>query len=427
MVQRLLVWLAASLLASAAGSPASAQAPDPALQGRAEQLVALINGEAEIETMFSADFLAQVPAPQVRAVGEALRTQYGPARALARIDATSPTTATVLIDAERATIRLNLAIQPQAPHLIQGLLVAGAEVRGDSLAAIASEIAALPGETAFAVVRLGDGAGERLVGHRAEETLAIGSTFKLWILAEISRQVSAGERRWTDVVTLDRRSLPSGQLQDWPPGSPVTIHTLAALMISISDNTATDILHGLAGRGNVERIMSTIGVAEAARNRPFLSTLEAFSLKAASDAAYAAWRAADEEERRRLLAADYEATNPAGLAPGRFGTAPNRIEVEWFASAADLVRTMDWLRRNGDETTLAILAISSGLPPPLAAELAYVGYKGGSEPGVLNLTWLVRNRSGQWHVVTGSWNDPASALAEGRFAELMRRAVQLVR
>ena len=42
----------------------------------------------------------------------------------------------------------------------------------------------------------------------------------------------------------------------------------------------------------------------------------------------------------------------------------------------------------------AILAINPGLAPAQRGGFAYVGYKGGSEPGVLNLTWLVRNRAG---------------------------------
>ena len=46
---------------------------------------------------------------------------------------------------------------------------------------------------------------------------------------------------------------------------------------------------------------------------------------------------------------------------------------------------------------------------------------------MLNLTWLVRNRAGAWHVVTGSWNNPAAPLEE---AALRRadgaRLVQLI-
>ncbi len=63
----------------------------------------------------------------------------------------------------------------------------------------------------------------------------------------------------------------------------------------------------------------------------------------------------------------------------------------------------------------------------MRGELAYVGYKGGSEPGVLNLTWLIRSRAGVWHVVTGSWNNPAAPIEDARFIALMARAVQLVR
>ena len=101
--------------------------------------------------------------------------------------------------------------------------------------------------------------------------------------------------------------------------------------------------------------------------------------------------------------------------------------VEWFASAADLARVMDWLRRNGDETTHGILAISPGMPRPAAAPYGYIGFKGGSEPGVINLTWLVRNNAGVWHAVTGSWNNPAAPVEEGRFIALIARALPLVR
>jgi hypothetical protein len=60
-------------------------------------------------------------------------------------------------------------------------------------------------------------------------------------------------------------------------------------------------------------------------------------------------------------------------------------------------------------------------------DYAYAGFKGGSEPGVINLTWLIRNRAGAWHVVTGSWNNPAAPVDEARFTGLMGRALALVR
>lgn len=63
----------------------------------------------------------------------------------------------------------------------------------------------------------------------------------------------------------------------------------------------------------------------------------------------------------------------------------------------------------------------------LPGGLAYIGYKGGSEPGVLNLTWLFRSEAGQWFVITGAWNKPAALVDEARFHGLLTRAIQLLR
>ena len=82
----------------------------------------------------------------------------------------------------------------------------------------------------------------------------MGSTFKLATLTALRRDIEKKKRAWTDVVTLrpEVRSLPSGILRDWPDGSPLTLYALAALMISKSDNTATDALIGLLGRDAIE-------------------------------------------------------------------------------------------------------------------------------------------------------------------------------
>jgi len=417
----LLVFLCLALPAAAA-----AQAPGAALRSRAEQVVALLRGEGDPNAMFTPAFLAQVPAAQVRAVAAQLGSQYGAVRGLDRLEAASPQAGLMHVGYERAVVHIQISIEPQPPGRIGGLLLTGADMRGDSLAAVMAEIRALPGQASVAVARLGDDPPVLTASIEPERVLAIGSAFKLFILAELSRQIRAGQRRWGDVVALDRRSIPTGTLQSWPQGSPVTLHTLAALMISVSDNSAADMLLHALGRENVERMMATLGVGAAARNRPLLSTLEMAALKTGPAATLNAWQQADEAGRRRMLA-EYAGADPARIDIARFAGNPLHIDsVEWFASASDMVRVMDWFRRSGDDEARAILAINPGVGQ-LRGELAYVGYKGGSEPGVLNLTWLVRNRAGAWHAVTGSWNDPAAPLDDQRFIALMARAVQLVR
>jgi len=410
------------------GAPASAQPQaSSALRGRAEQVVALLRGEGDPAALFTAEFLAQVPPAQLRTILQQIVAQYGAVHGLDRLDAASPQSGVMHVGLERGTLDIQIAVEPQPPNRISGLLVTGAQMRSDSLAAIVEEIRALPGRKSIAIARLGEGAPQLLASLDPERPLAIGSAFKLFILAELSRQIAAGQRHWSDVVPLDRHSIPSGSLQNWPLGAPLTLHTLAALMISVSDNTAADTLLHVLGREHVEQMMTVIGVADPARNRPLLSTLEAAAIKTGPAPALNAWLQADEAGRRRLLTSDYAQVDAAGIDLARFTGNPLHLELEWYASAADLVRVMDWLRRNADDTARAILGINTGLGPQLRGAFAYIGYKGGSEPGVLNLTWLVRNRAGAWQVITGSWNNPDAPLEEQRFIGLMARAVGLAR
>ncbi len=53
--------------------------------------------------------------------------------------------------------------------------------------------------------------------------------------------------------------------------------------------------------------------------------------------------------------------------------------------------------------------------------------KGGSETGVMNMTFLVQSKGGQWHAVSGGWNNAEAALDKGKFVGLMSRAVALLR
>jgi hypothetical protein len=415
-----------ALLGLAASAVAAAQSTTP-LERRADELIALFNGKAKPAEMFTPAFLAAVPETQLEAISKQVTAQLGAARSVSRVDEKSGTGGTVRLDFERGTAELSMTIEATPPHRIQGLLITGTRLTNDSFASIVAELEGLPGETALSVARLTETGPESLVAHNADHPLAIGSTFKLFLLAELSRSIAAGERKWNDVVPLTHHSLPSGFLQNWPEGSPLTLHTLAGLMISQSDNSATDTLLHLLGRERVEELLPELRVHAAGRNRPFLSTLEAFALKA-DRSLRREWTNANEAQRRRLLTDRLDAVDPSDIDVASLGNGPIAIDaIEWFASPADLVRTMDWLRRHGGERTLALLAINPGVGSATAAGVDFVGFKGGSEAGVINLTFLVRNKANQWYAVSGSWNNETAALDDSRFAMLMERAVSLLR
>ena len=410
------------------GSALAQTSPSPELRDRAQSLVSLFNRQAQPAQIFSPTFLSQVPAAQMDAIARQLGEQLGSAKAVGGIQARSRTQGLVTLQFEKGLLRLNLAVAAAKPHLIEGLLITGTELAGDSLDKVVAELEALPGQTGLAVAKLGDGSPSLLASHQADRPFAIGSAFKLFLLAEVSRSVSAGERKWSDVARLERRSLPSGFLQNWPKGAPLTFYSLAALMISQSDNSATDSLLHALGREKVEALLPILGMKAANRNRPFLSTMEAFALKAGPDGKASREWASATEARKRSILPGLAATPHDQIDAARLTGDPNAIDtVEWFAAPDDLVRTMDWLRRNGGREALDILAINPGIGTGMAAQHAYVGYKGGSEIGVINMTFLVRTRSGAWHVVSASWNHPKAALDEQKFVSLMTRAVSLLR
>lgn len=409
-----------------AGAAAAAE-PSPDFIRRSDELVKLLSGEVAPTRFFSSTFLGQVPPDRVAGIASQLKASYGAARRVIRIEAGSPTSGIVLVAFERAVVRLRMAIGPQPPHLVEGLFVAGVESSAADLPALFGEIVSLPGEVSLAAARLEEAGPANFLTQKAERPLAIGSAFKLFVLAELVRQVKVGERRWSDVVPLGAPSLPSGLLQDWPKNSPITLHSLAALMISRSDNSAADSLLGVLGRDKVERLLPELGVRAPERDRPFLSTRDAFALKLGDPALLGRWKAAGETGRRALLP-QLERIDASTLDPSRLGGRPAEIgTVEWFASPADLVRSLDWLRRSGDRTALDLLAINPGLGPALAKDFDYFGFKGGSEPGVLNLSFLLKARSGRWMAVSATWNSETTTLDEARFVALMSRLIALMK
>ena len=44
---------------------------------------------------------------------------------------------------------------------------------------------------------------------------------------------------------------------------------------------------------------------------------------------------------------------------------------------------------------------------------------------MIQLTFLVRRKNGEWRVVTATWNDPAAAVDEAKFVGLVGRLVAL--
>ena len=419
-MRALTLWLVALVVALLPVGAVAQGVADPALRAKADALVAILDGRGAYDTYFAASFRDKVPQAQFATIVAQLKATLGAPQTIESLTATSAWSADLVVGYARGTASVRLALDPAAPHAATGLLITGTAARDDSLAKIEAEFRALPGASGFGLYALGDGKPQLILDYRADIAAPLGSAFKLWVLAELARQVAADERHWAEVVKVGAPSLPSGVLQTWPVGSPVTLQTLATLMISISDNTATDTLLTTLGRAKVDAMAEGAGGSV-----PVMTTREMFALK--DDPALAKqWAAGSVVGRRALLVDHAVKIATTKLDMSVFAGKPVAVDsVEWFASPAAMAGLLDRLCA-ADDTTRAILAVNAGVDPGIAARFRYVGFKGGGEPGVLSLNYLVHAKDGRWDAATGNWHRADDAVNELRFAGLMGRALAVL-
>jgi beta-lactamase class A len=100
-------------------------------------------------------------------------------------------------------------------------------------------------------------------GLRAEESFKPASTIKLFILHELFRQAEAGQLRLDEEVVMEKRDIVpgSGVIKDLTPGLRLTLRDAATLMVTVSDNTATNLLIDRLGTRTINRFTQQAGFA----------------------------------------------------------------------------------------------------------------------------------------------------------------------
>lgn len=418
--------------------PAAVQLPTeatPEFSDRAQQVVRLLGGDGDYATLFSPAFKVAVSEAKLTAINARLATALGQPTGIESIKAITPWAAQLRIEFERGTLNAEMAVDPAAPHTVTGLRLLGAVPRSNtagSIAAVIEQLKAFPGSTVFALAQLGVAAPVTTTAHNATTPIAIGSAFKLVILAELVRSIEAGERKWSDVVTLDGSARPGGGYAQQPRGTRIALKELAGRMISVSDNSATDILLFHLGRAKVEAMLPVVGFTDGgARNVPFLGALELFKLKGGDGGTLGTrYLSLDRAARRAFLDGPVRNAPIAAIPRDLFQNGkPLRIaELEWFASPNDLIRAMDWLRRHMDGPAGNELRTVLSKNPGIAEATThwrYVGYKGGSEPGVLTMVFLLQAKDGSWHALAAGVNDTAQEVDTLKFTGLMARTLNL--
>jgi beta-lactamase class A len=365
---------------------------------------------AELEAHFDASFLAKVPVERAQQIFGQMSQQLSD---LALVDARGDDEQLVARGtAQGIKLRISLTLSPSTKK-IAGLLIERDVDTGPPPSSFGDALrtaAELAPRATLLVAALDNGACKPQQELAASEPLAIGSTFKLYILLALADRILAGKAQWTDEIAVrdDWKSLPSGVTQNEPPGTKRSLATLAERMISISDNTAADHLLYTLGRRTVEAALRASKHARPSLDTPFLSTRELFVFKLGLPAEeverYLKWP----EARRRDYLDKTLATRPPGIDIANSWKTARRVDtIEWFASSLDLCRAMGalWDRAQDPRAAQVLDVLSKNRGLPLDAKLwPYVGFKGGSEPGVINMAFLLRRDDNKWFVVALGFN-----------------------
>ncbi len=116
----------------------------------------------------------------------------------------------------------------------------------------------VPGLVAMSVLDLRRGDS---IGINADRNLPAASIIKIPVMVEVFRQIALGKfsLRRTVSVTSGDRDWGFGKLCGAPQGSAYSVRNLLWLMVTQSDNTATNMLIRLVGRANINETMNGFG------------------------------------------------------------------------------------------------------------------------------------------------------------------------
>jgi len=132
-----------------------------------------------------------------------------------------------------------------------------------TLTAVRSEIERLADATGgivgVAATQLGTG---HHIGYREDELFPTASVIKLPLLVTLYEDAIAGRIDLSERLTYrdDTKVAGSGVLQFLDDGLNPTLRDLSVLMMSVSDNTATDLLFARVGKARIEATMGRLGL-----------------------------------------------------------------------------------------------------------------------------------------------------------------------
>ncbi len=269
---------------------------------------------------------------------------------------------------------------------------------------------------------------EMILAMNESKRTPLGSTFKLFVLDSLAKQIKDKKMTWEDELKISNslKSLPSGVFQTKEEGAEFSLYEYALKMISISDNTATDHLIDKLGRTSIERDIKKRGLKLSyGWNRPFLTTMELFKVRASFEAEdYKKYASNTTTGRLVQLQKVAKLKNDQVMNKlSKWQTPRGILDTEWFSTPKDICKLLKALDQEKNEQVDSIL--SSNTPFADKDIFDQIYYKGGSEPGVLQMAYYFKKDQERYCLYLGS-HDLQNAIDEAVFFEKVKGMIKLI-
>ncbi|MEM1261025.1 MAG: serine hydrolase [Pseudomonadota bacterium] len=272
----------------------------------------------------------------------------------------------------------------------------------------------------------------------AGQPYATASIFKVWVVGAVAQAIEDGLIAPDTAVALSAADLtPGGSINGEALGTQFSVTDFAALMLGISDNTATEALFRLVGRDRVEATLPAFNHANQDAMLPFLSMNEGFHLYwTVPEADALAYVNGTETFQRDFLDNTLTPLGPVTSFPR--ANVSVLVDALWQASPTDVCQAIAGLRQFNDVSEgfelvdQAYGAESVGIN--VRPQWERVWYKGGSLADgqglrVLTHGFLLETDSrGAFVVVAMGNNDSGGAarIDSGPFTSVVLRLVDIV-
>lgn len=414
-----------------------------------DQLAATTTSQQDITDRFDPATLAGISAAQWQAFFDTLRSIV-PGGTIQDIITMTPTQIRVLVgnanepaNGQFVTLRVGYSSGLIRSFGASGFPLNGSStglsVRSFNYTQTADRLATLADDLGVLVARIDEtGQCQPIFERNASSPLSTASIFKVWVVGAVARAIEDGVISSADLVPLVADYLtPGGTINDEALGTEFSVTDLAALMLGISDNTATEALFRLVGRDRNEAILTEFNHANQDAMLPFLSMNEAFHLYwTVSPADATAYVSGTEQFQRDYLNNTLTPLGPVTSFPQ--ANASVLVDSLWQASATDVCNAMAGLRRFTDTSEGFALADQAYGAETVGVNIRNrwerVWFKGGSlGDGVGQVVgtygWLLESDSrGAFAVIAMGNTDPAGSgrIDLNEFAQTALRLVDIV-